>query len=113
MTVLAQRAASPRFRFTRDQFWEMYERGYFDGKRVELIGGEVVEMPSQSNEHYGSIEEVYGILLGVFGAGFWVRMQASLDLDPHGIPDPDVAVVSGTKSQYRGRGNPKTAVLIV
>jgi Uma2 family endonuclease len=102
-----------RFRFTIEQFWEMYERGFFDGKRVELVGGEIVAMPAQSNEHFGTIEEVRDVLAGVFGAGFWVRMQGTLNLAPHGVPDPDIAVVPGDRESYRGRGNPTTAFLIV
>jgi Uma2 family endonuclease len=112
MSVMTKPPVLPaRFRFTPEQFWDMHERGYFDGKRVELIGGEVVEMPAQSNEHYGTIEQVRDVLEGVLGTGFWVRMQATLDLSPLGMPDPDVAVTPGPRQRGR-KSNPTTAVLI-
>lgn len=113
MTPMATRAVpSFGFRFTREQFWDMHERGYFDGKRVELVGGEVVEMPAQSNEHYGTIEEVRDVLAAAFGGGYWVRAQGSLDLSPISVPDPDVAVVRGDRRSF-GADNPTSAVLVV
>lgn len=105
--------SATRFRFTTQQFWEMAGRGFFDGRRVEFIGGEVIEMAAQSNEHFGTIEEVRDVLAGVFGPHFWVRMRGTLNLAPLGVPGPDVAVVAGSRDSFRGKGNPTTAVLIV
>jgi Uma2 family endonuclease len=113
MTTMTQAPEPPaRFRFTSDQYWDMCERGFFDGKRVELIGGEIIEMPSQGNKHFATIDRVRRIMERVFGSGFWVRAQGTLDLDPKGIPDPDIAVVVGDPDNPPD-DNPTTAVLIV
>jgi len=101
-----------RFRFTRERFWEMHERGFFDGRRVELIGGEIIEMPAQGNKHGATIERVQRVLEGVFGTGYWVRNQLTLDLSRYGVPDPDIAVVVGDRD-HPGDDNPNTALLIV
>jgi Uma2 family endonuclease len=111
------------FLFTREQYYQMSEWGWFegqkverlegeiwnqygneraegpalrfDGHRVELIGGEIVEMPAQHDIHLASVTLAQDALRLAFGSGYWVRVQGSLDLSPHGIPDPDIAVTPG------------------
>ncbi len=101
--------------WTRDEFWKMHELGIFGSNRYELIGGEIVPMAAQSNLHAIGISNVEDALDLVFDKNsFWVRAQATLDLSPHSVPDPDISVVSGSKrSHYGTRRNPTTAVLIV
>ena len=101
-----------RPRFTRQQYLRMCETGVFEGKRVQLVGGEIIEMPAQGNKHYATIERVRDLLVSIFGVGYWVRMQGTLDLDPQGVPDPDIAVVIGDRDSPADE-NPTTAVLIV
>src|SRR5687768_1812956 len=59
--------ALQRYQFNAEQFLDMVEMGFFDGKRVEFIGGEVVEMSSQGNKHLGTIRRIERFLEGVFG----------------------------------------------
>ncbi len=74
----------------------MISFGWFQGKRVELIGGEVMEMPAQFDFHLAAVTLAQDALRLAFGAGYWVRVQGSLDLSPHGIPNPDIAVTPGS-----------------
>jgi Uma2 family endonuclease len=101
--------------FSRDEFWRLYEQGFFASQRVELIGGEIVEMAPQMNWHAVGVSNVEDALKLVFDPNrFWVRNQASLDLSPMSVPDPDVAVDSGSKRDWSTRrDNPTTAVLVV
>lgn len=48
----------------------------------------------------------------VFGTGYWVRVQGTLDLEPNSMPDPDLAVVIGDPKQP-GPNLPTTALLVV
>jgi Uma2 family endonuclease len=113
MNRAAQFSDSPRpVRFTRDQYFQMCETGLFNGMRVQLIGGEIVEMPAQGNKHGATIHRIHRLLEGLFGPGFWVRNQLTLDLSPHGVPDPDIAVVRGDPDQPSDN-NPTTALLVV
>jgi Uma2 family endonuclease len=108
-----QKQNRPR-QFTRAEYYRMSELGFFSDQRVELIGGEIIEMAAQSNLHGLGISLVYDALVQAFGPNFWVRDQLSLDLSPLSIPDPDLAVIPGSKRSYRGqRDNPTTALLIV
>lgn len=41
----------PQFRFTRRHYYEMADRGFFQGKRVELIAGEIVRKQPMTPLH--------------------------------------------------------------
>lgn len=106
--------AEPRpYRWTRDEYYRLCEADWFQGKRVELIGGEIIEMSAQKNEHGISLDQTRDALEAIFGPNFWVRTQMSLDLSPHSVPDPDVAVVPGPLRSYLGQSIPTSALLVV
>src|SRR5947209_3507639 len=88
-------------KWTADDYYRLCEAEWFLGRRVQLIGGEIIEMPAQKNFHGVGIGLTQKALEAVFGPNFWVRVQMSLDLSPHSVPDPDLAVVPGTPAQYR------------
>lgn len=70
-------------------------------------------MPPRKNWHALGVTLTAEALETVFGSNYWVRQQYSLDLSPHSVPDPDIAVVEGPPRQWRQAQNPKTALLIV
>jgi Uma2 family endonuclease len=101
-------------RWTREQFYQMLDLGWFQDQRVELIDGEVLDMPSQKNYHGAAITLTMDALRLAFGSGFWVRNQLSLDLSPYSVPDPDLAVVPGSPQGVSAAApNPTTALLVV
>lgn len=108
-----ERVGPKRRRWTRKEFYRLLDLGFFLEQRVELIGGEVLVMPAQKNLHAISIALTEDALRTAFGAGHWVRVQMSLDLRPHSVPDPDLAVVPGTPRTYDPAHNPTSALLIV
>jgi Uma2 family endonuclease len=95
------------------EYYAMDRRGEFAERRVELIDGEIIERPMQSNHHALSIEKGYRVLSALFGPNFWVRAQATLDLAPHSAPDPDLAVIDGSLAANSGPDNPTSALLVV
>jgi Uma2 family endonuclease len=99
--------------FSQQELYRILEAGWFDGHRVELIGGEIVEMPAAKNAHAMAIKLTQDALDHAFGPGFWVRVQMSLDLQPHSTPDPNLAVVAGSVRSHNPGANPTTALLIV
>lgn len=105
---------SPRIkRWTADEVYRLLELGFFTGQRVELLGGEILEMAAQSNLHAQSIGLTDEALRRAFGPNYWVRVQMSLDLSPDSVPDPDLVVISGSIRDNAGRKNPTSALLIV
>jgi Uma2 family endonuclease len=106
-------AVEPRtFRWTREEFYRLLGWGCFDGRRVELLDGEIMEMAAQTNLHLAALTLVADALRPAFGPGYWVRVQGTLDLSPHSVPDPDVAVVEGDPRRP-SPDNPTFALLIV
>ena len=90
----------------------MAELGWFEDQHVELLDGEIVEMPAPKNAHCVSTDNVAEVMRGLFpNDRYWVRMQMPLDLGLETEPQPDVAVVAGPKSSYKE--HPKIALLVV
>src|SRR5271169_1715506 len=90
-------ATWPRPRiWTKAEYHDLAERGIFDGQRVELIVGEVIEMPPQKDEHAMAVSLVNYALLKVFAKGYLVRVQMPMNLGAESEPEPDVLVVRGS-----------------
>jgi Uma2 family endonuclease len=99
-------------RWTKEEYHKMGELGWFVDQRVELLGGEIVEMPVPGNPHCVSTDNVYEVLRGLFPKeNFWVRMQMPLDLGLDTEPQPDVAVAAGAKTSFTD--HPTSALLVV
>jgi Uma2 family endonuclease len=113
MNMIATFAGGNRpYRFTRDEYLRLSEAGVFHGKRVELIGGEIIEMAAQNNRHAQGVQALLDALTPLFGPNFWVRSQMTLDLSPHGVPDPDIAVIAGGWRTHPPGAIPTTALLV-
>lgn len=103
-----------RYCFTREQYYQMLELGWFQDQRVELIEGEIVVAPPQKNLHALALSLTEDALRLVFDASaYWARGQMTLDLSGLSAVDPDVAVVAGAKRSHSMGSNPATALLVV
>jgi Uma2 family endonuclease len=100
-------------RWSKEEFYRLLDDGYFLEQRVELIEGDIVEMSPQKNWHALGIALAEEALRHAFGPRYWVRVQASLDLTPYSVLDPDLAVIAGSPRQNATVDNPTTALLIV
>ncbi len=101
---------------TAAEFWRLAESGFFENERVELIGGEIVTVSPQGGRHSFFTEYAKAALEDVFGPAFWVRVQFTLNLAPHSVVDPDIAVVAGSMDEHYARDPdwvPNTALLVV
>lgn len=107
-----QECRPSQIRWNRDEYYKMAELGFFDGKRVELIEGEIIEMAPMGSPHITCVMIVGRLLMEVFGEDYCVRTQATLDLGIESQPEPDAAVVIGNFRDYTD-AHPKSAVLIV
>jgi Uma2 family endonuclease len=107
--------STPRpYRWTREEFFHMIDMGWFQDRRVELIEGEVLEMPAQKDYHGAAITLTIDALRLAFGPGLWVRNQMSLDLSPRSVPDPDLAVIPGSpRGITTTTAMPTSALLLV
>jgi Uma2 family endonuclease len=114
MTMVVQQVPDrPQpFRFSREEYYQMGELGFFEGHRVELIEGEIVEMAPMNDLHAVTV----GIVAETLAEAFpecWIRSQLPLTLAGATEPEPELAVVPGRPRDYKGRGHPKSALLVV
>src|SRR5262249_55443177 len=99
------------FRWTRDEFYRLADLGCFDQRRVELIEGEIIEMPVPKPPHVTSVSLTEDVLRIVFGVGFGIRTQSPLNLGAMSDAEPDISVVPGTPRDYTE--HPTGALLVV
>jgi Uma2 family endonuclease len=105
--------AEPKaIRWTRAEYYRMAKAGLLEGRRVELIRGEIVETTPQESLHATGVTLADDAVRRVFRGTFVVRVQLPLSLGLDSDPEPDIAVVAGTPRDYSG-AHPSTAVLVV
>jgi Uma2 family endonuclease len=98
-------------RWTRKEYYRLLDLDFFRNQRVELIEGEILEMPSMKNPHAIALGLAQDVLGAVFGPGYWVRNQLPLHFGSRSEPEPDFAVVQGGPRDYQD--HPTTALLVV
>ena len=98
-------------RWTKTEYYQMGDLGWFRGQRVELIEGEIVVLSPQGFEHGASTDATGEALRNAFGTKAWVRTQLPIDLGEYSEPEADVSVVEGRRKDYKS--HPKTALLVV
>ena len=100
-------------RWTREEYERAGAVGLFQpDEHLELIDGVIVRKMVQGALHVAGVRKTQTALQFVFNAGYDVRPQMPLALDPDGEPEPDIAVVHGSIQDYV-QAHPTTAVLVV
>ena len=100
-------------RWTRLEYERLVDLGAFrPGERLELVGGDLLVREPQHGPHATAVGLVEDALRAAFGAGWVVRLQMPLALDDESEPEPDVAVVPGTRRDY-SRSHPSRPSLLV
>jgi Uma2 family endonuclease len=98
-------------KWTKEEYYRLAELGFFEGKRTELIEGEIIEMPTMKSPHAVAVGLTDDILRQIFAGNFAVRSQMPIDFGDNELV-PDAAVVTGKTRDYKD-AHPKTAVLVV
>ena len=89
-------AAAPiRKRFTREDVDRMNELGLFEGQKLELIDGDLIDKMGQNPPHAEAIPLLLEFLAIVFGLRR-IRVQSPLEIASedgiYNLPEPDLAV---------------------
>src|SRR5437868_11209781 len=101
MSTVRRRAGVRPWRWSKEDYYRLGELGFFQGQRVELIEGRLVVHSPQNSLHADVVDDVDEVLSDLFKRGYRVRCQLPIDLGQILEPEPDVAVVQGTRRQYR------------
>jgi len=88
-------------RWTRGEYDRLIKLGVFrPGEHLELLGGHLIVSEPQGSPHATAVGLVDDALRLCFGSGWVVRCQMPIALDDESEPEPDIAVVAGTRSDY-------------
>ncbi|WP_295882702.1 Uma2 family endonuclease [uncultured Thiohalocapsa sp.] len=102
-----------RHRYTVDDYYRMADAGILSpDARVELIDGDVMEMPPIGPPHASMVTELQNRLMRAVGDAAVVRVQNPVRLGPHDEPEPDLAVVTPPLAKYRTR-HPEPADILL
>lgn len=110
MTVVDQQPAPPRVkRWTKDEYNKLTERGIFNGQRLYLFRGELIEMSPQLRPHAYAVMKLTTALHSAFGvnAGYETRIQLPFDVPGESMPEPDALVCTvehGARDPHPNRG---------
>jgi len=97
-------APAKRVRWTVTDYFRMAEAGLFDDRRVELINGEVIEVPAQAHAHRLSVSRTSRQLNDFFPpSAYWVVIQGTVVLSRFNAPDPDFHVFDVPEGTPQGQ----------
>ncbi len=104
-----------RHRLTVAEYHRMAEVGIFSpSARVELIEGEVIDMPPIGSPHAGTVKFVGKRFADAVGDRALVSIQDPIFLDVHSEPEPDIALLRPRPDFYRSaHPTPADVFLIV
>ena len=117
LTVPPPTPSSPVYRaqpvrWTVDEFHELASLPVFEGRKMILVDGEILDMPPANHPHDLGIGACQDVLELIFSKNdFWIRIQMALPFGKRTDPIPDVAVVEGARQTHRRQ--PSTALLLV
>jgi Uma2 family endonuclease len=99
--------------WTRAEYDRLIELGVFrPGEPIELIAGQLMVSEPQGSAHYTAVGLVEDALRAALGGGWLVRSQGPIALGDDSEPEPDVAVIRGSRRQY-SRHHPARPALVV
>nr|WP_240905751.1 Uma2 family endonuclease [Thiorhodococcus mannitoliphagus] len=103
-----------RHRYTVDDYYRMAESGILaPDARVELIEGEIVDMPPIGAPHAALVTMLQNRLIAAIGARALARIQNPIRLDSRNEPEPDIALVRNRSGHYRDRHPGPADVLLL
>jgi Uma2 family endonuclease len=99
-----EEAEQRRHPFSVAEFVQMARAGVFArDARVELVDGEVIDVPPADPPHAGTLVAIQDALARRLGRRAQVRTQQPLVAETHSQPEPDVALVRWDDGFYRDR----------
>lgn len=87
-------------KWTLDEYHQMIEAGILDDRRVELLRGEIVEMPPEREPHAFKSGEAFKYLLRILDGLADVRSAKPITLPNQSEPEPDLAIVQLLGREY-------------
>ena len=87
-------------KWTIDEYHRMIAAGILEDRRVELLKGEIVEMPPEGEPHAYFSSEAGEYLIRLLGERATVRPAKPITLPNNSEPEPDLAIVKRLGREY-------------
>jgi Uma2 family endonuclease len=87
-------------KWTIDQYHELIAKGILEDRRVELLNGDIVEMPPEGMPHAVYCGRTVEYLRELLRDRAKVRETHPITLPNNSEPEPDVAIVKSPDTQY-------------
>ena len=101
-------------RFSVDDYHRMGDAGILtEDDRVELLGGEVVEMSPIGSRHARVVNRLTRLLVAAVGDRAIVSVQNPIVLPPLSEPQPDVALLAWRDDFYPDLPRPAEVLLVI
>jgi Uma2 family endonuclease len=97
--------------FTRTEFNQMADMGFFEDQRVELLEGEILDMSPQNEPHIRCVSAILRFPNRHLPDSFEVRCQGPYAATDNSQPEPDVYVIHAPS--HTGREHPTSALLAI
>jgi Uma2 family endonuclease len=81
------------------EYDRLVDLGLFHGQPVELIGGQLLVAEPQGSYHANAVSVADDVLRRLLPPGWIVRAQMPVALDDESEPEPDLAVIRGTRAE--------------
>jgi Uma2 family endonuclease len=88
-------------KWTIDEYHHMVGAGILNGRKVELLKGEIVEMSPEGEFHAYSSDEAGEYLSKLLGERAKIRHAKPITLPNSSEPEPDIAIVQRLGAEYR------------
>jgi Uma2 family endonuclease len=102
------------YRMTVDQYERLVETGVLDDQRIELINGLLVNKMGKKPPHVLASEALRDELMRLIPPGWRLTIEAPIRIPNYDEPEPDLAIVRGTRDDFKDRhpGPADVAILI-
>lgn len=101
-------------RLSVDDYYRMVEAGILaPDEHVELIEGEIIDVPPPGSLHAGTVEQLTDALRDAVGRRAAVRVQHPVRLGRYSEPQPDLAVVRWRDDYYKAAHPTAADVLLI
>ncbi len=87
-------------KWTVHDYHRMIDAGILDDRHVELLNGEIVEMPPEGIPHANRSTKAANYLRRLLGDRVEIREGKPITLSDRSEPEPDIAVVEPLEDEY-------------
>ncbi|MDX2217095.1 MAG: Uma2 family endonuclease [Oculatellaceae cyanobacterium bins.114] len=87
-------------KWTVEDYHQMINAGILEGRHVELINGEIVEMSPEGSPHANKSTRAGEYLIRLLSNQAQVRSSKPITLSDNSEPEPDLAIVQRLEEEY-------------